>query len=529
MNSPRVLHQLARADFLERVRRYSFLLTLLFAMYLGYATATGKITLRLGDYRGVYTSAWIGVLVSYVTTCFVSLVGFYIVKNSIDRDRQTRVGQILASTPLSKAEYLVGKLLSNFAVLALMVVVLAIAAVAMQIFHGEDPHFDLWAMLSPFLLLALPAMAITAAVAVLFESIFFLRGGFGNVVWFFVWTFSIALPILTGIPLLDPMGIFTVYSQLGPAARANIPGYNEGFSLTIANHWEAPAKLATWFRWQGIHWTPELILMRVFWLGAALAITLLASLFFDRFDSSRVMLPRMRAAAKPEAAPANASRLAPGSIAPIHLTPLPQPASSSAFPRVLKAELLLALKGNRWWWYVIAIGLLVAQLATPLAVSRGPLLAVAWLWPILLWSAMGSRESRFATNQLIFSSARVLPRQLPACWAAGVLVAVLVGAGAAVRLLLAGESVGLLGWIAAAVFVPSLALALGVWSGTGKVFEGLYTALWYIGPMNRVAGFDFTGAANGAKTARYALLYLAIAVVLLIAAFLGRRRQLHAT
>ena len=194
MNSPRILYQLARADFLERVRRYSFLLTLVFAMYLGYATATGRITLRLGDYRGVYTSAWIGVLVSVVTTCFVSLVGFYIVKNSIDRDRQTRVGQILASTPLSKAEYLVGKLLSNFAVLALMVIVLAFAAVAMQIFHGEDSRFDLWAMLSPFLLLALPAMALTAAIAVLFESVSFLSGGFGNVVWFFMWSFGVALP-----------------------------------------------------------------------------------------------------------------------------------------------------------------------------------------------------------------------------------------------------------------------------------------------------------------------------------------------
>ena len=141
---------------------------------------------------------------------------------------------------------------------------------------------------------------------------------------------------------------------------------------------------------------------------------------------------------------------------------------------------------------------------------------------------MGSRESRFATNQLIFSSAHILPRQLPACWAAGVSVAVLVGAGAAVRLLLAGESAGVLAWIAGAVLVPTLALALGVWSGTGKVFEGLYTALWYIGPMNRIPGFDFTGAANGARTAHYAVVYLAIAAVLRIAAFVGRRRQLHA-
>jgi hypothetical protein len=88
VNAPRAIIAIARADFLERVRRYSFLLTLLFAVFLGYLAATGRITLHLGDYRGVYTSAWIGALVAVVTTCFVSLVGFYIVKNAIDRDRR---------------------------------------------------------------------------------------------------------------------------------------------------------------------------------------------------------------------------------------------------------------------------------------------------------------------------------------------------------------------------------------------------------------------------------------------------------
>src|SRR6202044_2788938 len=54
-----MLLELARADFLERGRRYSFLITLLFAMYFGYLAATGKIMLRVGNLRGVYNSAWI--------------------------------------------------------------------------------------------------------------------------------------------------------------------------------------------------------------------------------------------------------------------------------------------------------------------------------------------------------------------------------------------------------------------------------------------------------------------------------------
>src|SRR5271156_5791851 len=82
-----VLLELARADFLERVRRYSFMITLLFAMYFGYLAATGKILMQVGHMRGVYNSAWIGALMSLVATTFLSLAGFYVVKNTIERDR----------------------------------------------------------------------------------------------------------------------------------------------------------------------------------------------------------------------------------------------------------------------------------------------------------------------------------------------------------------------------------------------------------------------------------------------------------
>ena len=44
MMRARVLYHLARADFLERVRRYSFLLTLAFAAGLAYLTYTGTVS-----------------------------------------------------------------------------------------------------------------------------------------------------------------------------------------------------------------------------------------------------------------------------------------------------------------------------------------------------------------------------------------------------------------------------------------------------------------------------------------------------
>ena len=151
---------IARADFLERVRRYSFLFTLGFALYLGYLTISGNLVLQVGHVRGIFNSAWVGALLSLVASAFISLAGFYFVKNTIQRDRETRVGQILAATPLSKFIYVLGKVISNLAVLTLMIAVLALSGIAMQLVRGEDRHIEIWNLVAPFIFLAFPAMVV---------------------------------------------------------------------------------------------------------------------------------------------------------------------------------------------------------------------------------------------------------------------------------------------------------------------------------------------------------------------------------
>ncbi len=528
----RAIYPLARADFLERVRRYSFLVTLLFAVYLGYAAATGKIALRLGDFRGVYTSAWIGANMAMVATCFISLVGFYVVKNAIERDRVSRVGEILAATPLTRSAYLLGKWLSNTAILTAQVGILALASLVMKFVVSEDPRLDLWALLSPFLLLALPAIALTGALALLFETLPVLRGGIGNVLWVFAWGTGIGLPPLTGLKWLDFSGLFTVMESITRAASAAIPGYNGEFGLQV--DLGRPLTVASALRWPGLQWDLPQVLLRLAWIGVALALVLVVTPFFDRFDPARgrrlsraLRRPRQEskeAAAVPE--PASAGAMPPRGSAVMHLTPLAG-ARSWSLLRMFFAELRLALKGYPWWWYAVAGGLLVAEGAAPLEISRGPLLTAAWIWPILLWSAMGTREARHGAEQLIFSGPRIVSRQIPAAWLAGAAVAAAMGAGVAVRLLLARNYSGFIGWLAGALFIPTLALALGVWTKSRRAFEGLFTALWYIGPLNRVPGFDFTGTANGRHTVEYACIYFALAAALLTAALFGRRRQLR--
>jgi hypothetical protein len=528
-----VLLELARADFLERVRRYSFLITLLFAMYFGYLAATGKILLQVGHMRGVYNSAWIGALMSLVATTFLSLAGFYVVKNTIERDRATRVGEILASTPISKVLYLSGKWLSNFMVLAVMVAILGISGIAMQFLQGEDPHVQLWELLAPFLLLALPAMALVAAVAVVFETISWLRGGFGNVAYFFLWIAALALPASAGAESAanpyDWAGLSFVWSSMRAAAPTTNNSFS--FSLDVGSF----NFVHSTFLWDGIAWSAGMVLARFAWIGFALVLVAFSALLFDRFDPARrrsLAGPRRSAESGSDSAEISAEadgRAVTSPTTTVTLTPLPLRVGPAhfRFGAMLAAELRLMLQGQRWWWYAGAVLLVVLCAALSDAQARGVALCVAWIWPVLMWSAMGVRESRDRTSQLLFSAPHPIARQLPAVWCAGVVLALITGSGFALRLVIGGNWRGLLAWLIGAAFIPTFALALGVWSGTSKPFEILYTLLWYIGPMHATVPLDFMGSAAATAMTRVPLFYLVLAAGMALAALAGRRRQLQ--
>lgn len=527
MNQARVIYHLARADFLERVRRYSFLIMLGLAVFLGYQVAAGNVTMRLDIYRGEFNSAWVGSMMALLSSFFLGWFGFYLVKGSVARDRETGVGQIMATTPLTRPLYMIGKFASNFSVLLAMNLVLAVAGIGIQFLAGESLQLDLPAMLAPFLFIALPMMALVAAVAVLFESIGFLGGGFGNVVYFFL--FVMIFPLMDKLsvtnPAFEPLGLGLIQQSAGAAAEAAFPEYDGGFVLGDPAVAEGlgidldPASLV--FPWNGVDWTPEIILKRLAFFGMAIGLTLIGSFFFDRFDPSRRRPLRRQSAAAALKLPAVSASTALSQ--PIHLTPLTAAPHGFVFFRVLVSELKLLLKGQRWWWYAGVIGLFLAGLLNKPEVARQFILPLTWLWPILIWSGMGNREDHNNTQQMVFASAQPLLRQLPAQWLAGFIVTLLTGSGVAVKLLSLGEGVGLLAWFSGALFIPSFALALGVWSNTHKLFEVLYVTLWYLGPMNRVQGLDYLGA-NSAGNIGF---FIPFSLILVAAAFLGRARQLQ--
>jgi hypothetical protein len=270
----------------------------------------------------------------------------------------------------------------------------------------------------------------------------------------------------------------------------------------------------------------------------AAGLALMAALFFDRFDPARAGWFNVKkrkatpggdaAETLPALVPAmafeqNFVNLPPRHLSAAQLAPLSRTGSRIRFITLVRAEFRLMIRGHAWWWYMVAAGLFIACLASPLDAARTGVIVVAWIWPALIWSQMGTREAQYSTGSLVFSSPRPVPRQILATYAAGVLVAVLAGGGLGLHLLIARDIAGLAGWAAGALFIPALALALGVTTGTRKFFEALYTAWWYVGPLHHTPQIDFMGTTAQSSTP---VGYLAAAAVLVVIACAWRAVKL---
>jgi hypothetical protein len=163
---------------------------------------------------------------------------------------------------MSRSFCTLSKALSNLAVLSAMVLVLAAAAVVIQLTHKGVGPINLFDLLSLILIFSLGALSVTAAMAVLFETIPGLRGGVGNIAYFFLWCLPLNLsvrPLITGKSLgnltsmTDYTGITTISGQMQVQLRQLDPEYKGGSGFYICSSHRGTQT----FVWTGVKWNPS--------------------------------------------------------------------------------------------------------------------------------------------------------------------------------------------------------------------------------------------------------------------------------
>jgi hypothetical protein len=529
----RALVALATADFRERVRRPAFGMTLLATIAVGYlavpAAGASYALVQVGEYRGVYDSGYVGTVLAVTTAVWLAFAGFFVVRNAVGRDAATGVGQILAATPLRAGTYLFGKFLSNFLVLAAMTAVVGVMALAMQLVRGEVFAIDPVGLWLPLLLIPIPLMAVVAGAALFFETVPGLRGGFGILLWGFG---SFVLYVATQVLLrvapsaaFDPFGLVAVSRAMRADVLAQHPAATDPVIIVgLVTREEQPAR----FTWEaGLGVDAGLVGQRSGLLLLAVLLAVLPALWFNRFDPAargpgggigqiedgirrlRALLdPGRRSAARATAAvtggptsPApGTAGTAPAAVVGTAVGTAVRPATGRLTPaaralplgRLVAGEFRVLLGGVPLWWLLGALAVAVVAAIAPTSAVANPLLPLAWLWPVLIWSRLGTQRFTHQVDPLIVS-APAARRRLLAEWLAAALLTAAVGLLPLVRFAAAGEYASVTRWLAAVAFIPTLALALGTLSRGPRLFQAVYVVIW-LGAVTGERALDFLGA-----------------------------------
>jgi hypothetical protein len=425
--------------------------------------APGSGLMKIGEARVLYTSPALAFGTASFFAILLSLFGFYLVSNGLERDRRARIAHVVAASPVRNAEYLLGKLLGNAALLAALTVGLMGAAVAMQLVRGEGP-LEPGTFLAHFLVLCGPCAVGVATIALVFECVPGLSGRVGDVVYFFVWALLISVGAEVWrtdragggslLRALDFAGLGFVVDQMQRIAGTSdfSIGYSPG-DPTI------PPVL-----FGGLDFSPEALSGRALSLLGAAALAPLAFVFFRRFDPART------------AALGPGGRLSAGRL----LSAAARPVGRLVLPLVdrVSPDAALTFRARPPLLLVVAAGAVLGLALPPGSVRLGLLPVLFAVLPIAL-ADVATRERTSGMAGIVFS----LPTRRPqfALWKlASATVAALVLSGGPVARLLVAEPVSGAAALAGALFLAALAVALGIASGTPKLFMIASLALWYV-------------------------------------------------
>ena len=432
------------------------------------------LTVSVGEgLRGRYSSAWIGMVSALMYSTTLSLAGFYLVRGTVVRDLETRTWQLLVATTMSRGAYLLAKWLSHMVVFALLIGAgLAVGLVA-QVLRAEDLRIDLLELFKPVLVLTLPSLALTAAFAVWFDLVPWLRRSAGNLLFFVVWVMLMTFGVsqaeqAPGAALPwpgDPHGLLVAEYDLSHAWPMVDAGKELGLSIgTQALEGKAPV-LLDWTHWQ---LSAATLQGRGAWLGLALVLLVLAVPVLDRCAAH---------VGNPGKAHGDGARLRWLELA---LSPLQR----SGFGALLAAELRLVLRPRKAWWWVavlVAIGLQAFAPQKAMAIA----VIATWVLTMDVFARLILREHETRTAALVFSAPGMRVRMLLVRALAAVGLAWLLVLPAMLRLAVVHPPAAL-ATLVVGVSLASWGLATGVLFRNGRMFELALLALAYIGVQGGV-------------------------------------------
>lgn len=456
-------------------------------------------------YSGVYNSEYIAVSTAILTNFFLSLFGFYILLGGIKKDYDTGVGEIIATTPISKFQYILTRFLGYCLVLFSIDFVIIVSGIFFQVFQGESNGVNPLVFVETHAIMVWPVIALISSLTILIEILFIFKLGHTNILYFFLWMMS-----LIAIETIDWLGITTFENYVS----ANYVPLDDEFSLLGPK----PDYL-TIVEYPGLDITVELLLTKMYLLGIAFGMLVISSIIFNRFKANSSQSPSRNdngTSVKIE----NVISILP-IYQEVNLTPIIKERGLKQYTILLKSELKIILRMPRRKWFFTGMIYLIALNSPGYKITMG----ITLLLPILIWAELPNRDRKSNTLQLIIASPKGVQKAFKVRFMAGMLIALGMSSGSAIQFIYHEGFISLIAWILSSIFIVGLAFFLGSTSNSDKPFIIFYLLLWYFGSLNDTPPINYTFTSSGMLTIPYFVSYGILSAIFIVTSYILQSRN----
>ncbi len=473
-------------DYLQRTRSYPFLITLCAALAIAYtfvpAPNASYSTIRIAGYVGYNNAAWFGYVTAIMSSVFLSLVGFYLVNNSIKTAIKTKVGQVVAAAPISNFRYLASKMASNFLVLGTLLLTVLLMSIILFFVYNDGYPFDFIQFLKPYALIPLPALFFVSVLAVVFEVFLGKYSILQNIVYFFLFA-----ALLVSTPKNELQFAFDVFGSkiVMHEMEETVQGIlqtEENIDLSIG-YVIGNAENNQKFHFNGIDFSTNFILSRLLWLLFGTGIVVIIAPFFHRFDTKEKLgLKKQLNNVKPQK-----------QLKDIVLSKLPKTVSNYTIIPLIKTELLLlARKGKKWLWLLNGVGMVLLAVL-PLQIAHQFVLPMLWFLQVGRLSDLTTKEIDNNAHYFTFTAYRPIRRALFSQLTAGILLVLFLASPLLIRMAFTANLATLSTLVLAGLFIVVFAGFAGIITKGKKLFELLFFMLTYAS-LNGLYFADYYGS-----------------------------------
>jgi hypothetical protein len=295
-----IIKVLAGNEVRVRLRRLSTLVAIFSVIILSWmmipAPDSGMTLISLNDARVLNTSTALAFGTATIAAIIFGLGSFYLTRGRVSEDMRSGVGSVIATSQIGNGLFLIGRWVGGVAYMLTLTAALLGTTLVLHMIRGNGP-IEITVYLQIYALILIPMIFFGVSCAVLFDSIAFLMGKFGDVAFFFIWILQLAIvgASSSGAKNIYSLMLFDFSGLVAGIVAIQQVVHSTNISIGASTY----DKSLTAISLPHIAWSLQMIALRT---GAALlaVLPLLPAIWkFHRYSPDRVKVSATRARRSP--------------------------------------------------------------------------------------------------------------------------------------------------------------------------------------------------------------------------------------